>query len=676
LDKQDIIQLFIEEAVEHINEVSNQLMALESDPTNPDIIQVLFRSAHTLKGNSTTAYNTLLDFDADEKTLLHIKNIGKITHAFENLIMEARDSNLPLTPDRIELLFETETIVETLISYVEQEVQEDLDVEELSEKLLQSVKDEGATPVIIKETKTDFHYYGLTLDCDEGFKHAFLSMVYRDIQDKYDPSDEGKIVRFNPSFDDLMEGKEFTKIFFELDTSIDTNEVLSFVKGIDTVKSITLLDNKPSSSEQPKEEVPAQVLEAIEVQKAKPAPVSANASKKEPAVKKNLTSSTNIRVDIKRIDEVLKHVSSLVILKNKLSTYTSLLSDEDVKILKDVSEEISQTVDFLQESVMTIRMTPLVQLFQRFPTDVRNIAKEYGKKVAFEHIGGQTEIDKSLLDSLGNPLMHLIRNSVFHGLESEEERLESGKDPIGKLTLSAGREQGFVIITVEDDGRGIDTEKVIRKAVEKGILSEEKAKTIKDEEAVQLIYHSGLSTADKVTSVAGRGVGMDAVKAIIEEEMKGSVHVYSTLGHGTKTVIRLPLTLAIINAMRTKINGEDFAFPTNQVEEVVAIHPKEIKYIANKEVYILREKEIPVIRLKEYFGLDAVDEEDKMLNMVILKLGERTVAAAVDEFVGQEDIVVKNIGKYLGNIPGISGCNILGDGSICLIVDVNTLFNK
>lgn len=668
MDKQDIIQLFIEEAVEHINEVSNQLMALESDPTNPEIIQVLFRSAHTLKGNSTTAYNTLLDFDADEKTLLHIKNIGKITHAFENLIMEARDSQLPLTPNRIELLFETETIVETLISYVEQEIQEDLDVEELSEKLLQAVKDDGSTPTIIEETNQNLLCYSLTLDCDEGFKHAFLSMVYRDIQDKYDPSESEKILRFNPTFDELMEGKEFTKIFFELDASIEKEEVLAFVKQLDTVKTVTFLENKPSV-EQPKEEIPSQVIEAIEQQKQP-------AKKEGVAVKKHLTSSTNIRVDIKRIDDVLKHVSSLVILKNKLSTYTSLLSDEDVKILKDVSEEISQTVDFLQESVMTIRMTPLVQLFQRFPTDVRKIAKEYDKKVAFEHIGGETEIDKSLLDSLGNPLMHLIRNSVFHGLESEEERLESGKDPIGKLTLSAGREQGFVIITVEDDGRGVDTERVIKKAVEKGILSEEKAKTIKDEEAVQLIYHSGLSTADKVTDVAGRGVGMDAVKAIIEEEMKGSVHVYSKLGHGTKTVIRLPLTLAIINAMRTKINGEDFAFPTNQVEEVVAIHPKEIKYIANKEVYILREKEIPVIRLKEYFGLDSHDEENKMLNMVILKLGDRTVAAAVDEFVGQEDIVVKNIGKYLGNIPGISGCNILGDGSICLIVDVNTLFNK
>jgi len=671
LDKQDIIQLFVDEAVEYLGEVSRQLMELEKDPTNSEIIKILFRSAHTLKGNSTTAYNTLLEFDTDEKTLNHIKNIGKITHAFENLIMEARDNELVLTTSRIELLFETESMVETLLSYVEQNISEDVSVDNLYDQLLSSIKNEvpsSSTNTLPSKAPAvdDKNTFEIVLNLEEGeehFKHAYLSMVYVDIRDKFEPNEEGSLLTFHPSFDQLMEGIEFDKIHFELDKQFPVENVLSFVKSIENVKDVTLFEEKTNKT--------IDVIEAINDIVSKP-----EGSKQLTQVKKSLISNTNIRVDIKRIDEVLKHVSSLVILKNKLSTYASVLSDEDTKILKDVSEEISQTVDFLQDSVMKIRMTPLEQLFQRFPKDVRNIAKEYDKKVQFEHMGGTTEIDKSLLDNLGNPLIHLIRNSVYHGLESENERITAGKDPVGKLTLSARHEQGIVVITVEDDGRGIDVEKVVKKAIEKGIISEDKAKSMKDEEAVQLIFHSGLSTAEKVTNVAGRGVGMDAVKATIEDEMKGNLHIYSTPGKGTKIVIRLPLTLAIINAMRTKINGEDFAFPTNQVEEVVAIHHDEIKYVANKEIYILREREIPIIRLKEYFDLANKDESSRMLNLVILKLGEKFIAATVDEFVGQEDIVVKNIGKYLGSIPGIAGCNILGDGSISLIVDANTLFNK
>lgn len=678
MDKQDIIKLFLDEAVEHLEVVSNQLMLLENDPTNEEIIQVLFRSAHTLKGNSTTAYNTLLDFDADERILIHIKNIGRITHSFENLIMEVRDNGFLLTNEHIELLFEVETIVETLLTYVEQNITEELNVEDLYDRVQLSL---SVTPTVevIKPiyVPTEKNTFEITLafenEHEENSKHAYLSMVYVDIRDKYEPNEEGELLTFYPNFDELMEGQPFEAVYFQLSNQFDVDEVIQFVSTLNNVASVTLStlpiaapDDIITEAPVSEPEVPV-VLEHIEK-------INQQVAKKNtPVVQKNLISNTNIRVDIKRIDEVLKHVSSLVISKNKLSTYASILTTEEVKFLKDVSEEISQTVDFLQDSVMKIRMTPLEQLFQRFPKDVRNIAKEYNKKVQFEHRGGATEIDKSLLDNLGNPLIHLIRNSLFHGLESEEERIEAGKDPVGKLTLSANHEQGEAIIVIEDDGRGIDIEKVVAKAIEKGYITEEKAKTLKEDEAVQLIFASGLSTAEKVTNVAGRGVGMDAVKAVIEDEMRGTVHVQSVLGHGTKTTIRLPITLAIINAMRTKINDLDFAFPINQVEEVIAIQPKEIKYVANKEIYIHREKEIPIIRLNEYFNMESSYEDGKMINLVVLKLGEKTIAVTVDEFVIQEDIVVKNIGKYLGNVPGISGCTILGDGSMSLIVDANTL---
>lgn len=706
MNSKDIIKLFLDEAIEHIEEVSNQLMLLEQDAENEDIIQVLFRSAHTLKGNSTTAYNTLVDFEEEEHILNHLKSIGKITHVFENLIMEVRDSGLKLTPERIELLFEIETVVETLLTYIEQDIPEVFDIEELHEKVQNTIlnknedvsKKEEINNASLESSDETKNVYELKMSFenpgDEAFKHAFLSMVYVEIRDKFEPLEEGKLLIFSPTFEDLMEGKEFDNIFIQLDKKFDPKETIDFISKINNIASIKLL-NADISSEDANETIADSLkqepekLKEVEVKIEKEKPISENDSKntankinkeisstKKSAVTKNLMSNTNIRVDIKRIDEVLKHVSSLVILKNKLSTYSSLLDAQEVKILKDISEEISQTVDDLQDSVMKIRMTPLEQLFQRFPKDVRNIAKEYNKKVNFKQIGGATEIDKSLLDNLGNPLIHLIRNSVFHGLETEEERIAAGKDPVGQLTLSAKYEQGRAVITIEDDGKGIDVEKVVEKAIEKKYITAEKAKSLPEEEAIQLIFASGLSTAEKVTSVAGRGVGMDAVKATIEEEMRGTVQVYSKLGQGTKTVIRLPLTLSIIKAMRTKIDDLDFSFPLDLVEEVVSIQPKEIKFVANKEIYILRDKEIPIVRLYEYFNMDYTPDPNKLLNLVLLKNGDKTVAVAVDEFVDKEDIVVKNLGKHLGNLPGISGCNILGDGSISLIVDINTLINN
>lgn len=677
MHKEDILQLFLEEAIERLNDLSNLMLQLENNPDDTELLKHLFRVAHTLKGNGSTAHNTISDLDPDEKSLIHIDKIAKITHAMENLIMEARDNGLELDEERIEVLFETEETIETLISYVQSGEEEELNVEDLYEKLTilssssEKVKKEKKVTKTREEKNDSLNHlpsytFKISLNCDEDYKHAFLSLVYRDIEEKF----ENPV--FKPSFDDLMTGEDFTDISISISTDVSETELIDFISQLENVESV--VNTNEVEAEVEKDEV------KIVEKENEPSPSVEEKTKIEPkksSSTKHLLTNSNIRVPIQRIDSVLKHVSSLVILKNKLSTHSKNLKSEEAKLLQDISEEISQTVDFLQESVMQIRMTPLEQLFGRFPKDVRKTAKEFGKKVKFEYSGAETEIDKSLLEQLSDPLMHLIRNSIFHGIEGEKERLERGKSIEGKLTLSAKHEQSMVVITVEDDGGGIDIEKVTNKAIQKGILSEDKARVMSDMEKVMLIFHSGLSTAESVNNVAGRGVGMDAVRTKIES-MKGTISVHTELGKGTKTVIRLPLTLAIIQAMLTKISNEFFAFPLSQIESVETIQTKDIKFVANKEVYVLRDLEVPILRLDEFFGIRTKEEsrEKNTLDLVILKIGDRTIGASVDSHIGQEDIVVKNIGKYLGDIPGISGCNILGDGSISLIVDVNGLITN
>lgn len=664
MTKEEMIQLFLEEALERVGDLSNSLLQLERDPNNIDLINILFRVAHTIKGNAYTAYNTVIDMDKDDATLIHMNKIAKVTHAMEDLITEARDNNLPLTQERIDVLFETENVLSTLLSYIEEMSDDDLETETLSSKIRELTKD----------TVSGSHTFEVTLECDESFKHAFLSLIYREVEDKFDN------VSFEPSFDYLMTGEDFTNVFITIYDDYPKEEIIRFLLSNDNVKNAVPVEGHTPILET-EDEVIEEESESTEIEdvKKEETPTAKEPEKKvenKKQTKNRSITNNSIRISISRIDDVLKDVSSLVILKNKLSSYSKALQEADEKALKDISEAISQTVDSLQDNVMKIRMTPLEQLFGHFPRDVRQVSKEFGKNVNFSYTGADTEIDKSLLDDLRDPLMHLIRNSIFHGLELAEERIAAGKEETGNLTLSAKQEQGKVVITIEDDGKGIDVEKITKKAIAKGIITEERAKVAPKHELINLIFAQGLSTAEVVNDVAGRGVGMDAVRAKIEE-MKGNVQVFSEVGKGTRTVISLPLTLAIIKAMLTKISNEYFAFPLASVEEVVNIRTKDIQYIANQEMYLLRgEKEVPILRLNRLFHIDSPSDESKSLNLVILKIGEKILGVSVDVLIGQEDIVVKNIGKYLGNLPGISGCNILSDGSISLIVDVNSLLQK
>lgn len=767
MNREDLIQMFMEEAEELLNDLSTSLLALEKEPNDEEIIKQLFRAAHTLKGSSGSVKNMLLDLNSYDLSIPIIESIASLTHNFESLISEVRDRGHVLSEDEFELLFSCEEKITELFDSLETPNSADIDVSKYIQDLQSAInyeygsqKKESVQETTPKENDTvtfsvhidldsdfpssslllfiidvknsmekdfipifspeeasitseskldpllitvpiqfkeyfynfldnnsevnsfeidsdadcplaentssnnsiDSFSFSIQLDLDANFPSSSVMVFYKDFVEFFNNEFN---YSFSPTEDELSSTKDFSIIHLTVDDSRKDDvlkflsehaEILSFT---DNTSKIThdLSTKKAINSDSPTEE--------------KPKPVAST-----PPVHSMGSHSQNIKVNIDRLDDILKHVSNLVILKNKLYNQTHMEDlDVSLKNVREVSSEISQIVEFLQESVMNVRMIPLEQIFNRFPKYVRKTAKELGKDINFESFGGETEIDKVLLDSLSDPLMHLIRNSIDHGVETKEARIAKGKDPTGVISLSARHDQGSVVITIEDDGAGIDTKKVLKKALDRGVVSEEKSKTMSEKDIVNLIFNAGLSTAETVTDISGRGVGMDVVKNNIIENMQGQIDIESSLNHGTKTIIKLPLTLAIINAMLTKINGDVYAFPSNLVESVEEIYESDLKKVFNNEIYILNEKnlEVPIIRLSEFFNIPSNPSEEGKLSIIIVKTMTNFVGLTVDEFIGHEDIVLKNTGDYLGKIPGISGCNVMGNGELSLIVDVNSI---
>lgn len=725
MNREDLIQIFMEEVEELLSDLSSSLLSLEKSPSDEEIIKQVFRPAHTLKGSCGSFLNLLADLSAEDPSIPAIDCMTKLTHSFESLMSEVRDNGHILTEDEIELLFSCEEKLEELFEGLDEPESLDTDIDYLLNSLALAIENksislvessnsvpESSTEVdnteVEEESKTDNqvvenadsvqevnsknvqviegnsdlhsfttpkveevnfclenHFtFAIEIDIDDNFVSSSLLLFYNDLESE-----------FSSKFDYLISPKqeELGKIqkidYIKLGVPMQYKEdVENYLKNnIEVLKYGEFKDSKYITTTEvrkvePKKEVPKEKPKATLT-----APTSI------------ATHSANIKVSIDRLDEILKYASKLVILKNKLSNSVHLEDDLiSLKEIRDISEEVSKAVENLQNTVMDVRMTPLDQLFSRFPKYVRKVSKEMGKSINFISIGGETEMDKALLDSLSDPLMHLIRNSIDHGVETPEVRLAAGKEKTGTISLSAKHDQGNVIITIEDDGAGINTQKVLKKAIERGVISEEKAKTMSDRDINSLIFHAGLSTADKVTEISGRGVGMDVVKNNIVENMRGQIDIESTLGEGTKTIIRLPLTLAIINAMLTRVNGDVYAFPSSQVESVEVIDPSELKTVLNNEIYILKEKnlEVPIIRLNEFFNIPSQNENPETLSVVIIKTINNYVGVTVDLFIDQEDIVLKNTGKFLGKIPGIGGCNVMGNGEISLVVDVNSIVNS
>lgn len=420
-------------------------------------------------------------------------------------------------------------------------------------------------------------------------------------------------------------------------------------------------------------------LNAIVPSETQPAAIKSSDEEKT-KVDTNKKSDNSIRVDIERLDDLLNIVSELVLGRNRLNQVSSefLLEQEGTKLARDLSD-VTKLIDLmtneLQLVVMKTRMVKIGKVFNKFPRLVRDLAKESNKEIELQIFGEETELDKTLIEEINDPLVHLIRNSIDHGIELPELRNKKGKNSRGRITLSAQHEGNNIIIAIEDDGKGIDPEVIKNKAVSKGIISPEKAKELTKQDILNLIFLPGFSTAEVVTNISGRGVGMDVVKTNVAK-LRGIINIDSNPGLGTKIIIKLPLTLAIIQGMIVKLSTQSLVIPLSSVLEVLRVHKENISTVNNKPVIRLRDTVLPLINVEKImFGKKIEDSAKIWQYVVVVGIAEKSYGIEVEGLIGQKEVVIKSIGNYFGKIPGIAGSTIMGDGSVVMIADLNELIN-
>lgn len=488
----------------------------------------------------------------------------------------------------------------------------------------------------------------VVLQKDAPLKGIRSFLILQDLQNM------GKVLETNPSPDAIQNGELIDGHYFEV--------VMVPSKPIEEIKG-AILKHPDVESVLVGAEAEAKA-EAKREEKAEKKPEA----KAPPTVKREkIKMSKLIKVDVSHLDKLMNLVGELVINRGRLEQIAERLGDRE--LLESLSTT-SRLMAELQDEIMQMRLTPVAEVFNKFPRMVRSLARKEGKEVEFIMEGTDIEVDRTILDKLGDVLVHLLRNAIDHGIEPPEEREKLGKPRAGRLELIARRERSHVVIIVRDDGRGIDPEKVKKKAIEKGLITPEQAAEMSDEEAINLIFLPGFSTAEKVTDVSGRGVGMDVVQDVIKA-LNGSISVQTEVGKGTTFTLKLPISMAIIQALLIKVQDETYAIPINNILETIEVKRKDLKTIGGKEVIVLRGEIIPLISLHELFGLPYPDSEE--FPAIIVDFGAQKIALRVDELLHKKDIVIKSLGKALSNIKGFAGATILGDGSVVLIVDINSL---
>lgn len=695
MDVSQYLEIFLDETKEHLQNLSDQLMNLEQDPENMDTINEIFRAAHTLKGMAGT---------------MGYKRMQNLTHDMENVFSEVRNNTLKADGNMIDLLFQcldaleeyTENIQNTADEgtndneHLIKALNEFLDSREgaaapakAAEKVKEAAKEEPAaesndaskekwrsiafsdteTMVLTEAKKQGKNVFGLTVYVQETciLKAARAFLVYKALEEL------GETVISVPSAQDIEDEKfdfDFSIIFI---TDADLDKVKAAVMNVSEIEGCYIapveLSGEKSQEEQAGREKTDETAVAQTGAVAASSQTAAKAEKK--AVGKPIVNRT-VRVDIEKLDVLMNLVSELIIAKNSL---VSAAQTEGITANSSVNEPIEyleSVTTNLHESVMKVRMVPIESVVQKFPKMIRDLSKKLDKKMQLFMSGEETELDRTVVDEIGDPLMHLLRNSADHGLESAEVRKERGKPEVGSIFLDAYQDGNNVVIEVRDDGNGIDVEAVKAKAVEKGRISQEQADAMSDKDVIDLLFQPSFSTAKKVTDVSGRGVGLDVVKSKIES-LSGDVEVKTKLGEGSTFIIRLPLTLAIIQALMVEVGGEKYAISLGSIQTIEDIAPDEIKFVQNEEVINLRGNVIPLIRLNKVLDNESTKGPDDNLIVAIVKKGDKLAGLVVDELMGQQEIVIKSLGKYINKSKVISGATILGDGEIALIIDANAL---
>ena len=698
MDVSQYLEIFIDESEEHLQTLSDCIMVLEKEPDNKDTINEVFRAAHSLKGMAGT---------------MGFKRMQHLTHDMENVFQEVRSDRVKVTSGMIDLLFkcldalegyldnikstsdegteDNEVIIKELNDFIakvdgeaEAENKEVSEVKEAAPAATQEEKEGQEKIELTEEEKKAIreaesngqHIYAMTVriqkDCLLKAARAFL--VFKAVEDF------GQILVYRPSSQDIEDEKFELDFSFFLASEEETDKIVAAAKAVSEIEKV---DAEEIHLEEYLKEAAAQeeqqAKEAATEQKEAPAEVPKAAEKKAPAAAakkqtnaKPVTGRT-VRVDIEKLDALMNQVSELIIAKNSLVSISSNESGEyQNQSFHEQIEYLERITTNLHESVMKVRMVPIESVVNKFPRMIRDLSRKLGKKMELYMTGEDTELDRTAVDQIGDPLQHLLRNSADHGLEDNATRVERGKPEVGSIFLKAFQEGNNVIIEVGDDGNGIDVAAVRDKAVERGVITAEQAENMSQKEIINLLFLPSFSMAKKITDISGRGVGLDVVKSNIEA-LGGDVEVRTKLGEGTTFIVRLPLTLAIIQALMVEIRDEKYAIALGSIANIESIPVNEIKYVQAQEVIHLRGAVIPLIRLDQVLDMEEKQEEPENLTVVIVKKGDSLAGLVVDNLIGQQEIVIKSLGKYITNNKIISGATILGDGEVALILDVNTL---
>lgn len=698
MDVSQYLEIFIDESEEHLQTLSDCIMVLEKEPDNKDTINEVFRAAHSLKGMAGT---------------MGFKRMQHLTHDMENVFQEVRSDRVKVTSGMIDLLFkcldalegyldnikstsdegaeDNEVIIKELNDFIakadgeaEAENKEVSEVKEAAPAATQEEKEGQEKIELTEEEKKAIreaesngqHIYAMTVriqkDCLLKAARAFL--VFKAVEDF------GQILVYRPSSQDIEDEKFELDFSFFLASEEETDKIVAAAKAVSEIEKVDAeeihLDEYVKEAETQEEQ---QAKEAAAEQKEAPAEAPKAAEKKAPAA--NAKKQTNakpvtgrtVRVDIEKLDALMNQVSELIIAKNSLVSISSNESGEyQNQSFHEQIEYLERITTNLHESVMKVRMVPIESVVNKFPRMIRDLSRKLGKKMELYMSGEDTELDRTVVDQIGDPLQHLLRNSADHGLEDNATRIERGKPEVGSIFLKAFQEGNNVIIEVGDDGNGIDVAAVRDKAVERGVITAEQAENMSQKEIINLLFLPSFSMAKKITDISGRGVGLDVVKSNIEA-LGGDVEVRTKLGEGTTFIVRLPLTLAIIQALMVEIRDEKYAIALGSIANIESIPVNEIKYVQAQEVIHLRGAVIPLIRLDQVLDMEEKQEEPENLTVVIVKKGDSLAGLVVDNLIGQQEIVIKSLGKYITNNKIISGATILGDGEVALILDVNTL---
>jgi len=679
MDTNQYMDMFLDESHEHLQSLNDGLLSLEDNMEDTSVVNEIFRNAHTLKGMSAT---------------MGFNKIAELTHEMEDVLDLIRKEQLKLNEDIIDTLFKcVDSLGQMIDSVGNGEAEDVVDVSDLVKKLssiskpdqaaAQAAAPAAAAAAAPAENKISIELADVDKDVIKQAQETGMQAIHvrvtlaetcllksaRSYMVMNALDELGDVIKSVPSAEDLEQEKFDHSFDVIIITAAEEKAVQNAVNSISEISKvetnvIDLAAEEKAAAATAAAPAPKAAAPAPTAKKAAPAP----AKKATAAPAKKVHHSQSVRVDIEKLDTLMNLMGELVINKVRLEQIgqTHRLAD-----LTETLEQMDRVTTDLQNIVMKVRMVPVSSVFNRFPRMVRDIAKELNKEINLTIEGEETELDRTVIDEIGDPIMHLLRNSCDHGVEEPDVRESKGKPRAGEVGLIARHEGNNVVIMVTDDGAGIDAAKIRAKAVEKGMISQEEADKMDDADAVRLVFLPGFSTADHISDISGRGVGMDVVRSKIEA-LSGHVDVETKIDEGSVFKIKLPLTLAIIQAMLVKVQEEMYAIPLGSIDSTINIQESEIKTVQNKEVIVLRGEIIPIIRMEKMLQVPHVKDSDETF-VVVVHTGDAKAGIVVDNLIGQQEIVIKTLGSLFTGLKMFSGATVLGDGRVALILDVATM---